>query len=108
MPIQSRPPWVKKVLSSAEMKASISCARHLVDGHEEAALFGIFGQQRAVGRMDAGHHRRLVLRELLVVGKILRDVPDHIGKSGRSPEKEHEADREQPTEKPQHVAGFAT
>ena len=82
-------------------------ARHLVGGHEEPALLGIFGQQRAVRRMDAGHHRRLVLRELLVVGKILRDVPDHIGKSGRSPEKEHEADREQPTEKPQHVAGFA-
>ena len=42
-----------------------------VDGHEDAPLARVLGDQRAVVRMDARHHRRLVLGEALVVGQIL-------------------------------------
>ena len=43
----------------------------------EPALARIFGQNRAVARVDAGHDRRLVVLELRGVGQILRIGVDH-------------------------------
>ena len=54
------------------------------------ALAGIFGQDRAVARMDARHHRRLIVAQGGGVGKILLVMPEHQAKGGRA---QHEYDR---------------
>src|SRR5262249_30638276 len=41
------------------------------------ALFGgIFGKKTPVSGVDAGHNRRLILGELLIVGKVAAEIPD--------------------------------
>ena len=69
--------------------------RDVVDRHEETALLGIFGNQRAVGGMHARHHRRLVLGELLIVGQTLGHVPDDVADTGGDAEERDESYREQ-------------
>ena len=44
-------------------------AGHGFDRHENAPLAGIFAEQASIAGMNAGHHRRLVIGELLVVGQ---------------------------------------
>ena len=46
-----------------------------LDRQIEPTLMGIFGDERAVGRMHAGHDRRLVDLQLRRVRKVLGDVP---------------------------------
>jgi hypothetical protein len=67
---------------------------HLSDGNKEAALLGIFGQQRSVGGMDARHDRRFIGRKLLVVGQVLGRIPDEIGEPARKAEEQHKSDCE--------------
>ena len=38
--------------------------------HKNTMLGGEFGQQSAIPGMNAGHYRRLIMRELLVVGRL--------------------------------------
>ncbi len=52
--------------------------RYRRDRHEDAALGRIFGQEPAVAGVHAGHHRRLVVGELSVVGKPPAIVPKHV------------------------------
>ena len=54
------------------------------------ALARIFRQQAAVGGVDAGHHRRLVVLELAEVGQILLVFPDDGAEHRR---RDHEDDR---------------
>ena len=49
---------------------------HRLDRQIEAPLLGILAEQRAVGRMDARHHRRLVILKLRIVGQIPGEMPD--------------------------------
>ena len=44
--------------------------RHRLDRHEDPFLDRVFGQQPAVAGVNPGHHRRLVIGELLVFGKV--------------------------------------
>ena len=65
--------------------------RNRVDGHEDAPLARVLGDQRAVMRMDARHDRRLVLGEALVVGQVLRHAPQHeAGGCGADQEQDDE------------------
>ena len=41
---------------------------HRIDGHEDAPLAGVLGDQRAVVRVDARHHGWLILRQAFVIG----------------------------------------
>ena len=66
-----------------------------VDGHEDAPLARVLGDQRAVVRVDARHDRRLVLRQALVVGKILRGLPQQVAGSARRAD-EHDAGGREP------------
>ena len=44
---------------------------------KEALLVGIFGKQRAITGMNAGHHRRLIFCQLVIVRQILAIGPEH-------------------------------
>ncbi len=71
----------------------------------EPPLLGIFGQHRAVRRMNAGHHRRFVILELRIIRQILLELPnDDARRSGPDDENDRQA-REDKAEKPgQHNA----
>ena len=49
--------------------------RHRLDRDVQPPLARIFGEQRAVGRMHARHHRRLVILQLRIVRQVLGEVP---------------------------------
>ncbi len=79
-------------------------ARDRPDGQVEPALAGVFRDQRAVGRMDAAHDGRLVLRQLSVIRQVLR-IDGVSGREHPRADQEHEeAGREQNAEKPQDDA----
>ena len=50
--------------------------RNRLDRQIEPALLGVFAEQRAVGGMDARHHRRLVILKLRIVRQVLGEMPD--------------------------------
>ena len=66
--------------------------RHGLDRDVEPALGGVFGNQRAVGGVHAGHHRRLVVLQLRVVRQVLGEVPEQPG-AGADPDQEHDRAR---------------
>ena len=78
--------------------------RHLAHGHEEPALLGIFGQQRTIGGMDAGHHRRFVGGELLVVRQVLLRAADYVEDPAGEAEKYNETNSDEPAQKTKHYA----
>ena len=49
------------------------------DRHVDAPLARELGDQRAVIGVDAGHHRRLVFGEDLIVRQLARHLPQHEG-----------------------------
>ena len=59
--------------------------RHRLDGQIEPALLGVFGEQRAVGGVDARHHRRLIILQLRVVRQVLGVMPQQARDARRSP-----------------------
>ncbi len=63
--------------------------RHGLDRNVEPALGGVFGDQRAVGGVHAGHHRRLVVLKLRVVRQVLGEVPEQAG-GGADADQEHD------------------
>ena len=78
------------------------------DRHVDAPLARELGDQRAVIGVDAGHHRRLVFGEHLVVGQFARHLPQHEGRGASDGDEddhrggEHEAEEAQ--EKPATTA----
>ncbi len=80
---------------------------HRLDRQVEPALARIFGQQRAVGRVHAGHDARLVVLQLAIIGQILGEMPDQAG-SRTDPDQEHdgsecEQESEEAKEQPHRV-----
>ena len=75
--------------------------RHRLDRQVEAALVGVLGQKRAVGRVDAGHHRRLIVRERGVVRQVLAVLPVEERAHRRGDAEHHGAGREQEGEESQ-------
>ena len=51
--------------------------RHRLDRHEDAFFDGMLGNQRTIAGMDACGDRRFVLRQLVMVGKVLAIGPEH-------------------------------
>src|SRR5271157_3706330 len=47
-----------------------------LDRHQDAPLDRVFGQQTTIPRVNAGHDRRLIMRELLVVRQLAVDLRD--------------------------------
>ena len=47
-----------------------------LDRQIEPAFPGVLAEQRAVGGMDARHHRRLVILQLRIIRQILGEMPD--------------------------------
>jgi hypothetical protein len=71
---------------------------HRLDRHVEPPLAGVFGDQAAVRRVDAGHDGRLVIGELRVVGQILREGPVSIGQTHGADQEKDRPDAEQEAE----------
>ena len=67
IPGRSIPGCSKKVLSSAERKASITRRGTAVTGTKTRFFRRELGEQPAVSGMDAAHHGRLVVGELGIV-----------------------------------------
>ena len=80
--------------------------RHRLDRQIEAALLGILAHQRTVGRMDARHHRRLVILKLRVVGQVLGEMPDRARDTGHADEEHDGPGGEQETQKPDQKAHY--
>ncbi len=75
--------------------------RDRLDRQIEAALIGVFGQQRAVGGMHPRHHRRLVVLELRVVRQILGIMPQQARGRGHADDEHDRPRREQKAEEAQ-------
>ncbi len=71
MPVHVEAAVLVEALVLGRKERSDDALRNRVDRHEDAPLARIFRDQRAVMRMDAGHDRRLVLGEALVVRQVL-------------------------------------
>ncbi len=69
--------------------------RHRLDRQVQPALAGVLGQQRAVRRVDAGHHRRLVIGERGVVGQVLAVLPVEVTAHRRADHEQHRGGAEQ-------------
>ena len=67
-------------------------------GQIETPLARVFGQQAAVGGVNARHHRRLVVLQLGVVGQVLLELPDDGGDDRRRDDEDDGAGREHETE----------
>ena len=76
---------------------------NVFDGHEHTMLAGILGDQATIAGMDTAHHRRLVFRQLLVVGEICGDA-HHID-SGDDDANQRRTQRGDPAPHggPQHI-----
>ena len=74
--------------------------------HVEASrlrkMMTVSSSQGSIGSVDAGHHRRLVGGELLVIGEVLRGIPDDIGHTRGDAQKRHKSHGEEPAQKTQH------
>ena len=80
--------------------------RHRLDRQIEPALLGVFAEQRAVGRMDARHHRRLVILKLRVVRQVLGEMPDRARDAGDADQEHDGSGGEQETQKPDQQAHY--
>ena len=74
--------------------------RDRLDRQVEPPLVGVFGDQLAVGGMDAGHDRRLVFGQHLVVRQILGQARDVPGDCTSDDQEEHGANPEKVAEDP--------
>ena len=78
-----------------------------LDGLEQPPLARVFGQQRAVGRVHARRHRRLIVLQHRVVGKSgrhLRQIDAGDGEAGHGAE---DAEAEEPAEQSQHQMRYS-
>jgi hypothetical protein len=74
--------------------------RHRLDRQIEPALARIFGEQRAVRGVHARHHRRLVVLQRRVVGKVLRVMEIQADREAGC---EHENDGPQGEQEPEEA-----
>jgi hypothetical protein len=61
----------------------------------EAALARVFGEQRPVRGVHAGHHRRFIILQLRIFRQALGEMPEQAGRTGDADEKQDRSDREQ-------------
>ena len=79
---------------------------HRLDRQIEAPLLGIFAEQRTVGRMDARHHRRLVILKLRIVRQVPGEMPDPARDAGHADQEHDRPGGKQETQKPDHKAHY--
>ena len=75
--------------------------RHRLDRQIQSALLGVFGEQRAVGRVHARHHRRFVILQLRIIRQVLGVMPHHSGDAGDADQEQDRPGREQKPEEAQ-------
>ena len=61
--------------------------RDRLDRQIQPAFLGIFAEQRAVRRVHARHHRRLIVLQLRIVGQVLGIMPDQPRRRGDADQK---------------------
>ena len=77
--------------------------RHRLHRHENTFFGGVLGNQCAVAGMNSGGHRRLILRQLVVIRQILAIGPEHPENrcgSGNNPQKQKTDKNRDRTDKP--------
>ena len=80
--------------------------RNRLDRQIQPAFLGIFAEQRAVGRMDARHHRRLVILKLRIIRQILGIMPDQPRGRGDADQEHDGSGSEQETHEPHQQAHY--
>jgi hypothetical protein len=80
--------------------------RNRLDRQIEAALLGVFAEQRAIRRVDARHDRRLVILKLRIVRQVLGEMPDRAGDAGNAHEEHDGSGGKQETKKPDEQAHY--
>ena len=78
-----------------------------LDRQIEPALARELAHQRAVGGMDAGRDRRLVLRQHLVVGQVLGEIADEDADARRDQQRQRRADAEEIADQSNHARSNA-
>ncbi len=78
--------------------------RNRLDRQVQAAFLGIFAEQRAIGGVDARHHRRLVILKLRIVRQVLGEMPDQPGHGGDADQEHDGSGGEQKTQEPHQQA----
>jgi hypothetical protein len=73
--------------------------RHRLDRQIEPALLGEFAEQRAVGCVHPGHHRRLVVLQLRVIRQVLGEMPEQPCDARQANQEKNRPCREQEPEK---------
>lgn len=74
-----------------------------LDRHEKPVLPRVFLHQRAVAGMNARRHRRGILRQDLVIGKLLRDHAQIDGSCSRRTQKQEAAQPKEISNQSDHV-----
>ncbi len=77
-----------------------------LDRQIEPALLGVLAEQRTVRRVDARHHRRLIILKLRIVGQVLGKVPDRARDAGDAYQEQHGSGSEQETHEPHEQAHY--
>ena len=80
--------------------------RHRLYRQIKPALFRVFAEQRAVGRMDARHHRRLIILKLGIVGQVLGKMPDQSCRRRDADQKQDRSRCKQKTDESQQQAHY--
>jgi hypothetical protein len=75
-----------------------------LDRQVEAPFLGVLAEQRAVRRMHARHHRRLVILKLRIVRQVLGKMPDRARDAGDAHQEQNGSGGEQETQKPDQQA----
>ena len=74
---------------------------HRLDGNVKAPLARVFGQQRSIRCVHAGHHRGLVVLQLGIIRKLLGVVPHEPGNACNPDDEHRRAGREQQAQEAQ-------
>jgi hypothetical protein len=82
--------------------------RDRLDRQVQAPLAGIFGDQGAVGRMNARHDRRLVILQLRIFRQVLGIMPNHARGRDRADDEHDRTRREQKSQKPDQKSHSTT
>ena len=91
-----------EVLVLGREEGRLHPVRDRLDRQIEPPLVRIFGDQLAVGRVDAGHDRRFVFGEHLEVRQILRQTRNVPGDCTSDEQEEHSAYPEKVAEDPKY------
>ena len=101
-------PMAVKVLVLGRDEGVLDQVGNFVRRKIKPSLARIFGQQAAVGRVHARHHRRLIVLEQRVIWEVLFVFPHDAGKNRRRHDEQQRAGRKYETNNTSDPAHLST